>query len=168
MFKNGHVIAAMLVAPVLAILSYFAVDYMVSEEPVAARAGESYQLVARSNCRYESGECVMENGDFRLTITAESTTPGRVQLKVNSLHPLQGIQAAWLTDPEQPGQPETLRPLDASGRLWQGEVAAQTLDEPVLRLVVKAGEAYYYGETLARFMDYHSSYGEDFRASRKE
>lgn len=168
MFKNGHVIAAMLVAPVLAILSYFAVDYMVSEDPVAARAGESYQLVARSNCRYESGECVMENGDFRLTITAESTGPNLVQLSVESVHPLQGIQAAWLSDPEQPGRPQALSATNDGGRQWQGEVPAKTLEDPVLRLAVKAGDAYYYGETRARFMNYHSSYGEDFRASRKE
>ena len=68
MFKNKHVVIAMLVAPVLAIMAWFAVDYFVGERPHAATPGSAYTLVAKSNCRYASGQCDLENADFKLRI----------------------------------------------------------------------------------------------------
>lgn len=169
MLKNGHVIAAMLVAPVLAVISYFAVDFMVRDEPEAAQAGNEYRLVSRSNCRYESGHCIMENGEFKLTVTAEKTAPDRVRLKVSSAHPLQGIKAAWVDDPDQQDSPPgILTAVDEQQRQWQGEVDAATFEDATLRVAAQASGAMYYGQTLARFMDYSTSYGRDFRANRDE
>ena len=51
MWKNKHVVVAMLVAPILAILAWFAVDSMVAERAHSAKPGASYKLVAKSNCR---------------------------------------------------------------------------------------------------------------------
>ena len=39
-YKNKHVVVAMLVAPVLALIGYFSVDALVAEKPHAAQAGE--------------------------------------------------------------------------------------------------------------------------------
>ena len=64
MFKNKHFIVALLIAPILAIIAYFGVDIAVSEKPHAAKKGQSYKLVSKSNCRYTSGLCDMENGEF--------------------------------------------------------------------------------------------------------
>jgi NADH:ubiquinone oxidoreductase subunit 3 (subunit A) len=61
MFKNWHVIIAMIVAPILAVLAWFAVDYFVAERPHAAKEGAAYSLIAKSNCRYDSGQCDLEN-----------------------------------------------------------------------------------------------------------
>jgi len=68
-FKNKHVITAMIVAPILAIVSYYAVDLMVKEQPKAAVEGQAYKLIAKSNCRYSSGACDLVNGDFKSTVT---------------------------------------------------------------------------------------------------
>ena len=43
--KNKHMVIAMLMAPVLALISYYAVNALVSETPHAAEAGQSYLLV---------------------------------------------------------------------------------------------------------------------------
>ena len=58
----------MLVAPVLAVISWFAVDRIVRPAPLAAQAGQSFPLLARSNCRYASGQCTLFNGDFRVDL----------------------------------------------------------------------------------------------------
>ncbi|TVP56393.1 MAG: hypothetical protein EA349_08110 [Halomonadaceae bacterium] len=166
LLKNGHVIVAMLVAPVLAVISYFAVDFMVRDDPQVAQPGDEYRLISRSNCRYESGECVMENGEFRLTFTAESTAPDRVMLRVSSAHPLQGIQAAWADNPDQDGPSGTLSPVNGDRLQWQGEVPATSGQDAFLRVAAKANDAVYFGQTHARFMNYETSYGEDFRINR--
>ena len=68
MFKNKHVVIAMLVAPVLSILAWLAVDYFISERPHVAESGATYALIAKSNCRYDSGQCDLENSDFSLSM----------------------------------------------------------------------------------------------------
>jgi len=55
--KNKHLVIAMLVAPVLAVLSYFALDVLVGERPKPAEEGQSYPLVEKPDCRYASGHC---------------------------------------------------------------------------------------------------------------
>lgn len=64
MFKNKHFILALLIAPILSIIAYFGTDMALSEKPHAAKEGETYKLASKSNCRYTSGLCDMENGDF--------------------------------------------------------------------------------------------------------
>jgi len=73
MFTNKHVIIAMLVAPVLAIMAWFAVDYFIGERPHAAKEGAAYTLIAKSNCRYDSGQCDLENSDFKLNLRPTPT-----------------------------------------------------------------------------------------------
>ena len=38
--KNKHVVTATLVAPLLALMAYFAIDFFVGEPPQAAREGQ--------------------------------------------------------------------------------------------------------------------------------
>jgi hypothetical protein len=52
---NKHILAAVLVAPVLAILSYFGIGYLFGEKPQPALEGQSYRLAEKPNCRWESG-----------------------------------------------------------------------------------------------------------------
>ncbi len=67
---NKHVVIAMLMAPVLALISYFAVDKLMADPPQAAVSGESYRLIEQSNCRYNSGQCALINGNFELRLKA--------------------------------------------------------------------------------------------------
>ena len=47
----------MIVAALLAVITWFAVDRLVAERPHIAREGRAYPLIARSDCRYTSGQC---------------------------------------------------------------------------------------------------------------
>ena len=47
--KNKHVITAMMVAPLLAVASYFMVDLVVQEPALEPVAGQAYHLIAKSN-----------------------------------------------------------------------------------------------------------------------
>ena len=51
MWKDKHVVMAMIVAPILAIFAWVGVDYIVAEKAQPAEPGSMYPLVARSNCR---------------------------------------------------------------------------------------------------------------------
>ena len=83
-FTNKHVITAFIVAPILAVLSYYAVDLLLKEQPHVAVAGSSYPLVAQSNCRYTSGRCDLKNADFVAQIVhffncATTTSRGTIE-----------------------------------------------------------------------------------------
>ena len=58
----------MIVAPLLAVIAWFAVDRPVAERPHVAREGHAYPLMARSDCRYTSGQCSLENASFKSTL----------------------------------------------------------------------------------------------------
>ena len=61
----------MIVAPILAIMSYFATDYIVSEKPHLAKDGNIYKMRISSNCRWESGKCTIDNGDVEINIIGQ-------------------------------------------------------------------------------------------------
>ena len=79
-----------MMAPVLGIISYFAVNALVGEDPQAAEAGQSYKLVEKPNCRYASGLCGLKNVDFELTLSFELAGDDRWLLKLESVY------RAWL------------------------------------------------------------------------
>ena len=64
-----HVIAAMLIAPILALIAYFGVDYLVREKPLAVQPGGHYKLNVKPNCRWESGRCTLVNADVSFDLS---------------------------------------------------------------------------------------------------
>ena len=56
-------------------LAWFAVGAFLGEEPQQAAPGQSYPLVERSNCRYDSGHCDLHNEDMQLSITFATASP---------------------------------------------------------------------------------------------
>ena len=144
---NKHLIVAMIVAPILAILSYLAVDRAVSESPVAARAGQDYPLVAESKCRYASGYCTLVNGDVRLKIDVRKTAEDSVMLSLESSLPLDGVVIEWQRDSQQGGGRQML-PSSDNYNQWQLEYgnSVEALDG-ILRVVAVAQGSRYYGET---------------------
>ena len=90
LFNNKHILAAMIVSPILAVITYFAIDYVVKEKPQAAQQGQSYPLVAKSNCRYSSGQCNLENSDFKASLKVESIN-GQPSLSLDVNYPLEGV-----------------------------------------------------------------------------
>lgn len=162
-FKNKHVVVALIVAPILAVLSYFAVDAMVSETPHAAKPGAQYELVEKPNCRYSSGICGLKNGDFELTLTSEWQSDQRLLLRLESAHALDGVKLAAVKGLQDNRPPVDMYPQGRDGHLWQLEIDRPNLEQGRLRLAVSANKTLYYGDAALAFARYETSFGEDFR-----
>ena len=143
MWKNKHVIIALLVAPVLAIIAWFAVDRMVAEEPQAAVAGGAYELVAKPNCRYASGACELVNNDFRLELALSDGI-----MTLSASHALDRVQLALGDSAGTFGVPQA---LDGAGQSWQLAFAGASA-EGSIRVLASAGGASYYAETSLAFI----------------
>ncbi|MGB1440048.1 MAG: hypothetical protein ACPG63_09740, partial [Luminiphilus sp.] len=64
--NNRHVVTALLVAPLLAVLAWFLVGGIAGqpeEQPAPAEAGNSYPMIERPGCRYPGGDCGLSNED---------------------------------------------------------------------------------------------------------
>ena len=150
MFTNKHVIIAMIVAPILSVLAWFAVGNFIGEQPTAAQPGQSYPLLEKSNCRYPSGKCALENEDFGLTITYQDGVSGP-QLVVRSSHPLEGI-VLGLGVADGDIQPAAMRTVDGQGLEWRIALAAEPLPEQRIRLVARSAGSSYFGEAGTAFL----------------
>ncbi|WP_299940931.1 hypothetical protein [uncultured Microbulbifer sp.] len=149
MMLNKHIVVALLVTPILALIAYFGVDYLVKEKPSTAVAGQHYTLVSRSNCRYESGLCDMENGNFTIRLHAGSTTRSMI---IDSKFPLQKALIGFVTNDNPTPKPKALHSDD--GHRWSIILPANTL---AIQVVVKSKDSLYSGETTTRFMQPKSS-----------
>ena len=151
MFKNKHVVIAMLVAPVLAIMAWFAVDYFVGERPHAAKPGSAYTLVAKSNCRYASGQCDLENADFKLTIRPEMVSASSVALTLTASHGLQSA-AMGLVEGGATQPPAPMTRTNDAGTEWQGLLPGPGSDDASIRVAVTANDATWYAEVPVVFL----------------
>lgn len=156
-FKNKHLILAMFVAPVLALLAYFAVDYAVTEQPHAAQPGASYRLAALSNCRYQSGKCTLKNGELEMSFRARRLADSQVELILQSQYPL-GNTLVSIVHGDADSAPV---PMQRHNPQADGLSVTLNIDEPdksLLRLAVEVSGALYYAETSAIFVDYETSF----------
>lgn len=162
---NKHVVVALLVAPILAILSYFAVDHMVGETPHAAKSGASYQLVEKPNCRYNSGRCGLKNGEFELTLQAEWRGHTRMLLQLSSVHKLDGVKVAWAeaSDGGWEAKPVDMQATNEAGTEWQIEIFPDDPENNRLHLVASSNETLYFGDAAMAFTRYETAFEEDFR-----
>jgi len=151
MFTNKHVVVAMLVAPVLAIMAWFAMDYFIGERPHAAEDGAIYTLIAKSNCRYDSGQCDLENSDFTLSIRPVSLTTSSVQLEVTSAFPLQSA-ALGLVDNGAELLPAPMNPTAEDGLRWTAQISRPTRADAEIRIAVTAQGATWFAEVPVVFL----------------
>lgn len=161
MLKNKHVIAAMLVAPILALIAYFGVDLAVSEKPQAAKEGETYKLAADSNCRYTSGICSLENGDFKLKLRSESLSDSEVVLKLTSEYPLEGAKISLIQKEGDRSNPVDMDVNGSDDKEWWVDLPAPNSEDSEIHLVVKSDGTLYYGETTAVFVEYKTLLNEE-------
>lgn len=161
-FKNKHVIIAMVVAPILAICSYYLVDAAVKEQPHKAVTGASYRLIAKSNCRFSSGACDLENGDFKSTIKI-SNDDGLQTLILTSINVLQNASVGFMTNSGNELGPLTLIASDSTGKHWTTVIDVLADETTTMRVALNANDAYYYSETTMGFSDYKTSFNQDFR-----
>ena len=152
MWKNKHIVIALLVAPVLALIAYFAVDYMVAERPHAAVAGEDYPLMAKPNCRYASGRCELVNGDVKLALTVDDSDSRQVLSLISEL-PLADARVALAASADDQPAPVRLARASDDGSLWHAELTAGADPTQQLRLVVVAGDSRYYAEVPTAFFE---------------
>jgi len=144
-FKNKHVLAAMIITPVLAIIAFIATDKIVSERPHAAKAGQSYKLIARSNCRYTSGVCTLKNGDFMVDVEFQTSNQ---TFTVKANHPLQGVKIGF-----DNGEPIELQQSDDSQTNWLASIDGRLLESDTFQLVAKANDALYFAENSMGFKE---------------
>jgi hypothetical protein len=163
MFKNKHIIAALIITPILAIIAYFATDYIVSEKPHKALPGASYQLAEKPNCRYNSGRCGLKNADFTADITVKHLDEGYLNLTLKSAFPLQGVKLAMVDNPEQSGEPRAMKMQDQQGTEWTITLSKPRTDTSRIRLAMASGKSMYYGDTSTAFLVYETSFEKDFR-----
>ena len=150
MFTNKHVIVAMIVAPVLAILAWFSVGEFIGEKPRVAQPGQSYPLVEKSNCRYASGLCELENEDFRLKLSYQDDATGR-HLLLRASHALKGVVIS-VGLPEHEVQPGAMRSADGQGLEWRLALGSRPAPNERIRLVASAAGSRYFGEAGTLFL----------------
>lgn len=149
MWKNKHVVIAVLVAPVLAIMAWFAVDRFVGERPAAAREGAAYSLIAKSNCRYASGQCDLANGNFLLTLVRQPDGRG---LMLAASHTLDAAVAAMGDEQAGFGVERTLTPGTSAENDWQFIADRPIVATDTLRLAVTASGSTYYANVPLTFV----------------
>ena len=157
MLRNRHIIIALLVTPVLAVLAWIGVGQLAGEEPAPAAPGRAYPLVEQPNCRYASGACHLRNADLELRIILEGDggdDRGEARVTVTSSHPLQRVQLA-LAGGEASPLPGDLS-ATGDGR-WVGRLPARPQAGDRLRLVAQGAGAFYYGDVATAFARPESS-----------
>lgn len=181
--KNKHMIMAMFIAPVLAIVAYFATDHIVATPPQAIQAGQSYPLSARSNCRYESGVCTLKNGDLEIHFKAEKIDGNALTLSAQTSVKVQNVLIA-LSPSSQDIAPSAMNKTATEQNTWQLSIpipasvtrdkstpnladqsenglSSISLEELVLRVAVQADGATFFAETGTDFFSYQTSFSQE-------
>lgn len=154
---NKHLIVAMIVAPIIAVIAYFGVDSIVSEKPHKAVKGNYYPLAAKSNCRYQSGQCTLKNGDISITITLEPSNNNRIDFAVSANQSVQNIHIA-LADEAKPSSPASMRVTNAEQTEWELSLPGKLSESSRLQIALAVNETMYFGETGTDFSEYQTGY----------
>lgn len=150
-WKNKHLLVATLMAPILGLLSYLAIDTLVSEKPHVAEAGQSYLLVEMPNCRYSSGRCGLKNGNFRLELSFDRLEGDRLLLKLKSEHLLDGVLLAQQVNEKDESEPKPMRATGPDGLNWSMEIPNPDPENQRLHIVASSGGAFYVGDVALKF-----------------
>jgi hypothetical protein len=152
MWTNKHVIIAMLVAPVLAIMAWFAVDYLVAEQAQPATAGSMYSLIARPNCRYDSGKCDLANNEFKLSIRPVKLENDRTILSLKPEFELEQVTLALVIGSSEVVGNAAATTNPEGETVWIVNFPAYAEPEAALRVAVAAQESVYFAEVPVVFM----------------
>lgn len=159
-FKNKHIVIAMITTPILAMLGYYLTDLVVKEQPQVALEGRSYALVAKSNCRFTSGECDLENADFKSKLTIE-TDDNLPVLKLNSNYPLDGVTVGF-TENGNDTMPTKMTLSSNDYKSWSLPLPVAASENTALRIALTANGSYYFSETTLGFSEYKTSFSKNF------
>lgn len=151
MKHNKHITAAMLVAPILAVLAYFGAGHLFGEKPQPAVEGQTYRLAEKPNCRWDSGRCGLRNADFELEFSITGREPGRLALQLQSVFPLDGALLAVIAGDGSEEGPQPMRAEGTDGLIWSTEIRMPQPDQDRLRLAASVAGVSYYGEVSTEF-----------------
>lgn len=154
MFTNKHVVVAMLVAPVLAIIAWFAVDKLVAPVPHAAKPGNTYPLLARSNCRYDSGQCDLVNGEFKVTLRPTLVSDSEIGLELVSVHSLQRATIGLASQRFE--EVAAMKATDDEAVRWVASISRPDQGDATIRVAVVAADTGYYAEVPVAFLKLES------------
>ena len=151
-FTDKHVVIAMLVAPILAIASLYAVGWLAGDltESEVAESGQAYPLLERSGCRYEGGECRVSNGDFILTLTV-GTVDNEGAIYIQSALPLESLLVGLRSSGDRP--PLVAQRQSNNTRDWMFLAQGPIASDDALRIVAVTGGAAYFGEVSLTFTE---------------
>ena len=158
--KNKHLVLAMFVAPILAIIAYFAVDSLVSEKPHQARQGESYKLAAKSNCRYQSGLCTLQNGDVQVSVRVERLSDSLIRMFLQANMPVQNALASFVSESSE-AEPVSMYRDDTEQDTWTASFEVSEPEKSTLRLALEMSGTLFYAETPAVFIDYETTFSRE-------
>ncbi|MFL0810339.1 MAG: hypothetical protein K6L76_07990 [Agarilytica sp.] len=149
---NKHFIVAMLVAPILAVLTWFAIGKISGPQPLIAKPGSSYPLIAKPNCRYESGQCTLINNDFRIDIHPYTSDQSKgTWLAIDSNFPIDGARFSLLDENGKTFMSADTSPIGNEGK--QGILLPDSSNKiSALRLALSSSEVFYYAETKTMFL----------------
>lgn len=152
MWKNKHVVVALIVAPILAVLAWFAVGALVGEKAQVAEPGAAYPLVARSNCRWASGECELVNNDLEMTVLPLELGAQYTKLSLDSEFALEQATFALLVDGNE--VVASARHDTAPDAPAQMTVSIPAFADPeaMLRVAVTVNGSLYFAEVPVVFM----------------
>ena len=152
MWTNKHVIIALLVAPLLAIIAWFGVDAIVADRAESAKPGEHYPLVARSNCRYESGQCDLVNNDFKLVIRVGEVRPDETTLALESEFLIANARLSISSgDYEVLASVARASPSELPTQ-WVVTIASSPVPPDILRVAVTVQQSIYFAEVPVIFL----------------
>jgi hypothetical protein len=154
---NKHLVVAMIVAPILAIIAWMAVDKLIGETPHAAVKGNSYELIPRPNCRYTSGECELVNSDFVSSLKVERVDGQRL-LKLTSNVPLDGVKIGFSNEDLSQNQtpdiiPNEMESTDSENLAWSIGLPNSAKDTTQIFVAMSAGGVRYFSQTGMAFME---------------
>jgi hypothetical protein len=148
--SNKNLVVAVLAAPVLALLGWWAVGAFTGEKPQSAQEGRTYPLLEKSNCRWASGSCDLENVDFRLVLTYEEDDSGHY-LAVRASHTLKGILVT-VGPLENELFPAAMTAIGEQGTQWRMAVGGRPEAQARIRLVARSSGSTWFGDASAKFL----------------
>ena len=172
LFSNKHVVAALIISPILAVLSYFAVDHVLVEPPQLAQAGQSYPLQAKSNCRYQSGRCDLRNADFQVSLTVttfeDSNKIERQLLQLSTSHAVQDIKVGFRNINSErenaSAEPQSMSRAGDTKKTWSHIMPMAASVNTQLMIVIFSNGVRYYADTTMGFSEYKTSFNKNFKA----
>ena len=152
MWTNKHVIIAILVAPILAVIAWFGVDFLVAEHAQPAEQGAMYPLVARSNCRYDSGQCDLANNDLKMSIRPVDLQASRTVLSLESEFVLEQVRLALVVGADEVLGDAAPTQTPAGDTVWVINIPVHADPQAALRVAVTVEQSVYFVEVPVVFM----------------